>query len=161
MVTWKEHEVLSPSLSILDTVYWVFWYLKAEKIICAAAYDLNGWKTVFQIRCLLLFVFTLLNDKTPPDSCNVLKTNENFTQLSNLALICEELALNWVISSYFQALLHRGETVMAGLFLPMDGVCIWLKCGCVRSYLCNIEIFGRASHWYGNRQWATLSRQNK
>lgn len=56
---------LSPFLSILGTVYWVFWYLKAEKFIRAAVYDLNGWKTVFQIRCLLLFVFTLLNDKKP------------------------------------------------------------------------------------------------
>lgn len=49
---------------------------------------------------------------------------------------------------------------MTGLFVAMGGVCTWLRSGCVRFYLDNTGDFGRANHWYGNRQWAALRRQN-
>lgn len=116
MLAYKEHKI-PPFILKYPWYSILFWYLKAEKFICAVVCDLNSWKTIFQIRCLLLFVFTLLNDKkTTPDSYNVLKTVKKCTQLCNLAL-------KNVISIYFQALLHRDKTVMAGFFVAVGGVC--------------------------------------
>lgn len=49
---------------------------------------------------------------------------------------------------------------MAAFFVAVGGVCNCLRLGCVKSYLYNILISDRTNRWYGNRQWATLGRQN-